>query len=154
MHLRPAINSDLEILYQHQADVEATHMAAFTSEDPYDKEAYLKKWNRLLNDETINLQVIIVADEIIGCVGKYIMDGKAEITYAIDKSHWGQGWATKAVIEFLRIEKSRPLHAHVAFDNLGSQKVLEKAEFKKIGSMMSYAKARGKEIVEFIYVIG
>lgn len=151
MHLRAANISDLEHFYRHQADDDAIQMAAFTSEDPYDKDAYLTKWSRLLDDETINLQTLIVDQEIIGCVAKYLMEGKAEITYAIDKKYWGQGWATKAVLEFLTIEKTRPMFAHVAFDNLGSQKVLEKAGFKKTHSMKGFANARGKEIEEFVY---
>jgi len=42
----------------------------------------------------------------------------------------------------------------VAFDNYGSQKVLEKCGFLKIGSDSGYANARQKEIEELIFKLG
>jgi ribosomal-protein-alanine N-acetyltransferase len=46
---------------------------------------------------------------------------------------WGKGIATKALTEFLNIETIRPIFGRVAFDNFGSQKVLEKCGFDKVG---------------------
>ena len=79
------------------------------------------------------------------------MEGDADITYAISKAYWGKGITTKAVKQFITIEKTRPLFGRVAFDNFGSQKVLENVGFKKIGNNMWFANARGKEIEEYIY---
>jgi RimJ/RimL family protein N-acetyltransferase len=45
---------------------------------------------------------------------------------------WGQGIATTALKELLKIEQVRPIYGRVAFDNYGSQKVLEKCGFVKI----------------------
>ena len=45
----------------------------------------------------------------------------------------------------------RPLFARVAYDNYGSQKVLEKCGFKTIGKDTGFANARKMEIEEFIY---
>ncbi len=151
LQLRKSIVSDLEIFYQNQTDEEANYMAAFTPKNPNDKVGYMKKWQRLLQDETINMQTILLDNQVIGCVVKYVMDGEAEITYAIDKKYWRQGITTKAVQQFLEIETNRPIFGRVAYDNFGSQKVLEKAGFQKIGKSMWYANARGKEIEEFIY---
>jgi ribosomal-protein-alanine N-acetyltransferase len=52
---------------------------------------------------------------------------------------------------FLKIEKARPLFGRVAFDNYGSQKVLDKCGFVKIGTDKGFANARQTEIEEFIY---
>ena len=79
------------------------------------------------------------------------MEGDTEITYWIDKKFWGQGVATKALNNFLDIETSRPIFGRVAFDNFGSQKVLEKCGFVKIGSDKGFANARQTEIEELIY---
>ena len=152
--IRKSIHSDLEIFFLNQADEEANHMAAFTSKNPHDKEAYINKWRRLMKDDTINMQTIIIGDKVIGCVVKFLIEGDAEITYALDKEYWGKGITTKAVKEFLEIEPTRPIHGRVAFDNFGSQRILEKTGFTRIGREMGFANARGKEIEEFIYKIG
>lgn len=71
--------------------------------------------------------------------------------YWIDRKFWGQGIATTALKEFLNMEQARPIYGRVAFDNYGSQKVLEKCGFIKIGTDKGFANARQTEIEEFIY---
>lgn len=149
--IRKSVAADLELFYEHQADKEAIFMAAFTSNDPFDKKAYLKKWTRLLSDDTIHMQSIVFENQVIGCVVKFVMGGDADITYAIDKKYWGKGFTSQAAQLFVAIEPTRPLFGRVANDNIGSQRVLEKAGFIKIGTNIDFANARGKEIEEFIY---
>ncbi|NOQ75040.1 MAG: GNAT family N-acetyltransferase [Crocinitomix sp.] len=149
--LRKSIASDLEVFFQNQADEEANFMAAFTSKNPQDKDAYIKKWTGLMTVDSVHMQTIMLADQAVGCVVKFVMEGDSDITYALDKKYWGKGIVTSAVKQFLAIEKTRPIHGRVAYDNYGSQKVLEKAGFTKIGSNVDFAIARGKEIEEYIY---
>ncbi len=149
--LRPTVVADLEILFQFQLDPEANYLAAFTSKDSTNKQAYLAKYTKLLNDPTVNNQTIMAGTVIAGSIAKFIMEGDAEITYWIDKNFWGQGVATTALKEFLKIETARPIFGRVAFDNSGSQKVLEKCGFVKIGTDTGFANARQTEIEEFIY---
>jgi RimJ/RimL family protein N-acetyltransferase len=91
---------------------------------------------------------------IAGSIAKFEIEGEAEITYWIDKKFWGRGIATKALRYLLTIENARPIYGRVAFDNFGSQKVLEKCGFVKIGSDKGFANARQEEIEEFIYKLG
>lgn len=149
--LRPTQKSDLEFFFQFQLDKEATYLAAFTPKDPADKEAYFKKYTKHLADPTINMRTIMVGGIIAGSIAKFEMEGDAEITYWIDKDFWGKGIATAALNDFLAIESTRPIFGRVAFDNLRSQKVLEKNGFIKIGSDTGFANARQAEIEEFIY---
>lgn len=149
--LRKSIKTDLEVFYKNQADKEAIFMAAFTSEDPYNKEAYLKKWTRLMSVDSVNMQTILVDDVVVGCVVKFVMGGDSDISYALDKKFWGKGITTEAVKKFLKVETNRPLFGRVANDNYGSQKILEKKGFIKIGTNTDFANGRGKEIEEFIY---
>lgn len=142
---------DLEALFIFQLDEEANYLAAFTSKDPTDKSTYMKKWKNLINDKSLNAQTILLDGNIAGSLAKFEMEGKSEITYWIGKEYWGQGVATSALKIFLKIEKVRPLYARVAFDNFGSQKVLEKCGFKKVGTDKFFANARKKEINEIIY---
>ncbi len=142
IQLRPTVVEDLETLFQFQLDDEANHLAAFTSKDSTNKEAYIAKFTKLLADSIINNQTIIVGTVIVGSIAKFIMEGDAEITYWIDRNFWGKGIATTALKDFLVLETTRPIFGRVAFDNLGSQKVLEKCGFAKIGTDTGFANAR------------
>ncbi len=149
--LRPTVLSDLEILFEFQTDEEAGYLAAFMPKNPNDKEAYISKYTKLLADPSINNQTILLNQRIVGSIAKFVMHGDTEITYWIDKPYWGQGIARKALAIFLEIVTMRPIYGRVAFDNVGSQKVLEKSGFLKIGTDRGFANARQMEIEEFIY---
>lgn len=149
--LRPTEISDLDFLFQFQLDKEGGYLAAFMPIDPTDKTAYLDKHTKLLDDPTVNNQTIVIDNTIVGSIAKFVIEGGAEITYWIDRNFWGQGIATKALKEFLAIETTRPISGRVAFDNFGSQKILEKCGFVKIGTDKGFANARQVEIEEFIY---
>lgn len=142
---------DLNTFFQFQLDEEANHLAAFTSKDPTDKAAYLEKYTKHLLDPAINMRTIKVNNVIAGSLAKFVIEEDAEITYWIDRNFWGQGIATTALKAFLKIEQTRPIYARVAFDNYGSQKVLEKCGFIKIGKDKGFANARQAEIEEYIY---
>ncbi|MGN6196622.1 MAG: GNAT family N-acetyltransferase [Ginsengibacter sp.] len=151
LKLRPSEQSDLEFFFQFQLDKEGIYLAAFTPKDPSDKDAYFQKFTKILADPAINNQTILVDERIVGSIAKFEIEGDAEITYWIDRSFWGKGIATTALKNFLTIENTRPIFARVAFDNFGSQKVLEKNGFLKIGADRGFANARQAEIEEFIY---
>ena len=142
---------DLNVLFEFQLDEEANHLAAFTSKDPTDKTAYIEKYSKHLADPAINNQTIRVNGVIAGSIAQFVMENKAEITYWIDRKLWGQGVATTALRDFLKIVQIRPIYGRVAFDNFGSQKVLEKCGFEKIGMDKGFANARQAEIEEYIY---
>ena len=143
--------NDLNAFFQFQLDNESNYLAAFTSKDPNDKAAYLEKYTKHLADPDIHMRTIKVNGLIVGSIAKFIMDNEAGITYWIDRKFWGRGIATTALNEFLKIEQARPIYGRVAFDNYGSQKVLEKCGFVKVGQDKGYANARQAEIEEFIY---
>lgn len=149
--LRQTEDSDLEILFQFQLDKQAIYLAAFTPKDPTDKEAYIEKFTKILSDPSKNTQTILVNETIVGSIAKFEMEGNTEITYWLDRNFWGQGIATIALQTFLTFENTRPIFGRVAFDNSGSQKVLEKCGFVKIGTDKGFANARQTEVEEFIY---
>jgi ribosomal-protein-alanine N-acetyltransferase len=151
IELRKTEMADLEVLFQFQIDEEAAFMAGFMSKDHADKNVYIEKYKKFLSDPTIFMRTIWLNENIVGSVAKYEMDGDAEITYWIDKKYWGQGIATIALNEFLKLETTRPIFGRAAFDNMGSQRVLEKCGFEKIGTDRGFAFARKEEIEEVIY---
>jgi RimJ/RimL family protein N-acetyltransferase len=149
--LKTTLFSELELLYQFQRDETARHMAAFMSGDRNDKAGYIKKYTALLQDPSVTQRTIWFGKEIAGSIAKFVMEGDAEITYWIDRRFWGQGIATGALRAFLEIVKTRPICGRTAFDNTGSQKVLERCGFVRIGQDTGYAAERKKEITEYIY---
>ncbi|MEO7047977.1 MAG: GNAT family N-acetyltransferase [Ferruginibacter sp.] len=152
--LTKTVKNDLDILFQFQVDKEAGYLAAFMPENPDDKTAYIEKYSKFLNEPTINMRTIKINDVIVGSISKFIMESNNEITYWIDKKYWGKGVGTTALQNFLNIESARPIFGRVAFDNLGSQKLLEKCGFVKIGTDKGFANARRAVIEEYIYKLG
>ena len=149
--LSETTTEDLNALFQFQLDKEANYLAAFTAKDPNDKAAYIEKYSKFLTDSTKNTQTIKVNNEIVGSIAKFVIENDAEITYWIDRKFWGLGIATNALKTFLEIEQIRPIYGRVAFDNYGSQRVLEKCGFVRVGKGKGFANARQTEIEEYVY---
>ncbi|WP_126243401.1 GNAT family N-acetyltransferase [Chitinophaga rhizosphaerae] len=149
--IRPTVLADLESFFRFQLNEEANFLAAFTSKDPTDKPAYLEKYAKHLADPAINMQTILSGETIVGSMAKFIMHGDAAITYWLDRQHWGKGYATEALKRLLAIETTRPVFGRVAFDNVGSRRVLEKCGFSMIGTDKGFANARQAEIEELIF---
>lgn len=149
--LRNIVDDDLPIFFEHQLDREANHMAAFTAKDPGNQEAFMAHWHRILADPTVIIQTIMFNGQVAGSVSSYEDEGKPEVTYWLGKEYWGQGIATRALTAFLtHHNKTRPIYARVAKDNLGSRRVLEKCGFAIIGESSGFANARGQETEEFL----
>ncbi|MFI2742767.1 GNAT family N-acetyltransferase [Zhouia sp. PK063] len=149
--LKPTEIGDLETLFRFQIDKESAYLAAFMPKDYDSKIAYVAKYTKLLKNPNVNNQTIFIHNTIVGSIAKFMIQDNPEITYWIDKKFWGKGIGTKALKEFLRIETIRPIFARVAFDNFGSQKILEKCGFIKIDIDSGFASARQKVIEEFVY---
>ena len=129
--LREVIDSDLPILFEHQADPIANEMAAFPARD---REAFLAHWAKILVDESSTIRTIVHEGQVAGTVMSFDMEGKREVGYWIGREFWGKGIATKALEQFLEYEKSRPLYGYVVKHNIGSRRVLEKCRFQFLES--------------------
>ncbi|MCB0698501.1 MAG: GNAT family N-acetyltransferase [Chitinophagales bacterium] len=151
--LRKTELADLDTLVIFQTDEEANHIAAFNSENPKDKGAYMAKWSKIVERPDINMQTIVIDNAIAGSVIHFDLGDETNVSYWIDRPQWGKGIATKALQMFLGTTDKKTLHARVAFDNIGSQKVLEKNNFIRTGSEEGFANGRGREIEEFIYML-
>jgi RimJ/RimL family protein N-acetyltransferase len=148
--LREVRDEDLPVLFEQWADPVAAHMAAFTAPDHMDRDAFARRWTRLRADETVINRAIVVDDEVAGTIGSWGDADEREITYWIGRSYWGKGIATAALNAFLTVDPTRPLHARIAHDNAGSQRVLEKCGFHVVGTERGFAAARSGEIEEFV----
>ncbi len=146
--LRDVVDADLDVFFEHWTDPEANRMAAFTVENPNDREAFDARWARLRGSESVTAMTIELSGVVVGTVSSWDNDGKREVTYWIGREYWGKGIATRALNEFLEVETARPLYAAAAKDNAGSIRVLEKCGFEQVGSARGLANARGEVIDE------
>ena len=148
--LREMRDQDLPLLFEQWADPVAVHMAAFTAPDHMERDAFERRWSRLRADETVLNRVIVVDDDVAGTIGSWGDPGEREVTYWIGRSFWGRGIATAALKAFLTVDRSRPLRARVASDNIASRRVLEKCGFRVIATERNVAEARSAEIEELV----
>ena len=148
--LRDVMEADLPIFFEQQLDSDANYMAAFTSRNPADRDAFTSHWNKILGDHTTTNKTILFAGQVVGHIARFERFGKPEVTYWLGKEYWGKGLATKALTEFLGQVKERPVYARVAKDNTASLRVLEKCGFEIAGEDKGFSNARGREVEEFI----
>ena len=150
--LREATDSDIDVLFEHWQDPEANRMAAFTSADPSDRPAFDERWRRFREQDDLIALVIEFDGEVVGSIGSWDNDGEREVTYWLGREHWGKGLASRALAEFLAdVDSTRPMHAATAVDNVGSQRVLEKCGFRRVGSGRGYSNARGHDVEERLF---
>jgi len=91
---------------------------------------------------------------VAGNVVSWGQSGERAIGYWIGKEYWGKGIATKALSEFLRVLKTRPLYAHVAKHNIASLQVLKKCGFTISGEDKVSSNIPGEKVEEFILTLG
>jgi RimJ/RimL family protein N-acetyltransferase len=151
--LREVRDEDLPPLFEQWADPIAVHMAAFTAPDHMDWDAFERRWSRLRADETVLTRGVVVVDDIAGTIGSWGDTGEREVTYWVGRSYWGKGIATNALKAFLAVDRSRPLYARVAADNVASRRVLEKCGFHVIATERNFAEARSGEIEELVLLL-
>jgi RimJ/RimL family protein N-acetyltransferase len=146
--LRGVVAGDLPIFFDHQRDPDAVRMAAFPARD---HTAFAAHWAKILADETLIAQTVVVDGQVAGYVGSFGPADAREVGYWIGRAFWGRGVATAALAAFLRHVPTRPLYAHVAKHNVGSIRVLERCGFVVVGEDRAPAPTGGEAVEEFIF---
>ena len=149
--LRAPVPRDLEDWFLFQLDQEANEMAAFTSENPQDRKAYIDSWTEKLERPTVFMRTILAKDQVVGSVGSFDMFGQRELTYWIGREFWGRGYATQSLHFFLGLEKTRPIFARAASHNKGSCRVLEKCGFESIREEVGFSQFLQRDVKEQVY---
>ena len=148
--LRPVEDADLDALFEQMRDPEGVRMAAFTAEDPDDRNAFDAHMARVRSQPDITMRAVTCDGRLAGSIACFPAEGQAEITYWIDRAAWGKGIATRALALLLDMVTTRPLHARAASDNAASLRVLQKCGFKAVGTEKSFAAGRNENIEETI----
>ena len=117
--LRDVIQDDLPILFEHQRDPVSNEMAAFPARD---EAAFYAHWGKVMVNENNIFKIILLNGVVTGIILSFEMEGQREVGYWLGREFWGKGIASDVV--------TRPLYAHVAKHNIGSQRVLQKSSFK------------------------
>jgi len=95
--LRPVEDPDLDPLFDQMRDPESVWMAAFTAEDPDDRDAFDKHMAKVRAAPENTLRAVISDDRFVGIVSSFVLDGDTLVSYWIDRSAWGQGIASRAL---------------------------------------------------------
>jgi RimJ/RimL family protein N-acetyltransferase len=150
IELRPVADSDLDALFDQMRDPESVRMAAFTPDDPDDRNAFDAHMAKVRSSPGITHRAVICDGQLVGSIAAFVYEGETEVTYWIDRAVWGRGMASRALELLLDLVPARPLHARAASDNAGSLRVLQKAGFEIIGTENSFAPGRNCNIEEAI----
>ncbi|WP_328337746.1 GNAT family N-acetyltransferase [Streptomyces violaceus] len=152
VELREVHDSDLPVFFRQMNDPEALYMAAFTPEDPADRDAFDAHWARIRSSSGV-IRTVLADGDVVGSASVYGEPGEREVTYWIDRAYWGKGIATDALRALVAEVDERPLYARAASDNVGSLRVLEKCGFRTVASATGYARARDAEIDETVLLL-
>jgi RimJ/RimL family protein N-acetyltransferase len=148
--LREVVDDDLPYFFAFQNEEEGARMAAFVARDPADRAAFDAHWAKILADPANVNRTIVVDGEVAGNIAAFPMEGHREVGYWLGRAFWGKGLATVALRQFVDLIRERPLFAHVAKDNIGSLRVLQKCDFQVFGEGSGYSHARGEETAELM----
>jgi RimJ/RimL family protein N-acetyltransferase len=148
--LRPVEDADLDVLFDQMRDPESVRMAAFTAADPGDRAAFDAHMAKVRASPEITMRALTREGVLVGSIASFVVDGRTEVTYWVDRSAWGQDIASNALKLLIELVPVRPLYARAASDNARSLRVLEKAGFRPVGTECSYAPGRGAAIEETI----
>ncbi|WP_267487753.1 GNAT family N-acetyltransferase [Streptomyces sp. DH12] len=150
--LRPVLPADLDLFFYLMRDPQARRVAAFTAPDPDDRAAFDAHWARVLPSEGVHRTVL--ADGVpVGHAAVYGPPDDRQVTYWIDRAHWGRGLATAALRALLDLVPERPLHARAAADNAASLRALRTCGFTVVGHDRDWAHGRGEETDEVVLVL-
>lgn len=138
--LREVVDDDLPVFFENQRDAEGSRMVGFT---PRDQEAFDAHWEKIRRDPGNVIKTILYDGRVAGNVLSFDRDGRREVGYWLGRDFWGKRIATRALSEFLRHERTRPLYGVVATHNLASLRVLEKCGFRPCSGEIAPPPAAG-----------
>ncbi|WJX54635.1 hypothetical protein P8452_40496 [Trifolium repens] len=151
--LRTLLLSDLDDLMVWTTDEK---VAKFCSWEPYTSKDDGVKFIENIPNKFLWCKAICLNDRAIGCVSLFSREPddicrnkSAELGYVLGSKYWGKGIVTYVVkqvvkVAFSELTNLERLEAFVDVENVGSQRVLEKAGFQKEGVLRKYLFLKGK----------
>ncbi|KRB37350.1 acetyltransferase [Microbacterium sp. Root180] len=134
-------------------DPEGVAMAAFTAEDPSDRDAFDAWIARQRGDGGVLYQVVTENGGFAGTAAVFTIDGDREVSFWIARHAWNRGVATAALRLLVSREPVRPLFARAAAHNAGSLAVLQHSGFTEVSRNVAYAPGLGRETEEIVFAL-
>ena len=82
------------------------------------------------------------SNQLVGMIEIRMEGHRAELGYVVAKAYWGKGYMTEAVKAIIEWAFSQPqvyrVYATTSVDNIGSQRVMEKAGMQREGLLRRY----------------
>lgn len=159
--LRPFVESDKDSLVKYANNPKIAAQLTNAFPNPYTLEHARKFIEIAMSHQTIRIKTIEINEEAAGGIGIHpqtdIYCKNAELGYWLAEPYWGQGIITEAIKEmvdygFAHLEITR-IYARPFSTNLASQRVLEKAGFKKEATLKNAFFKNGEYLDELIYSI-
>ena len=145
--LRAVAADDIAVFFEQQNNPAAVKMAAFPARS---REDFNTHWTNILKNKDVLVRTILHNKKTAGNIVGFSINGKREVGYWLGQEFWGQGIATRALRQFIKLEKYRPLYAVVAAHNKASIRVLEKSCNKIIDHDPDFTNEKGELIVGFL----
>jgi RimJ/RimL family protein N-acetyltransferase len=106
--LRKVIELDVVEFFAHrQARGEAR---------PSDCASFLVRWRKSMGDPNVDARTIVVHGAIVGYISRFTRGSLPEVCYELGPEHWGKGFATAALKQFLGQIDVRPLYARATIN--------------------------------------
>ncbi|KAK7308856.1 hypothetical protein RJT34_05140 [Clitoria ternatea] len=161
--LRPLNLSDLDDLMVWTTDEK---VAKFCSWEPYTSKEEGINFIQNIATKFAWCRAIYLNDRAIGCISltsnsehDKTREKSAELGYVVGSKYWGKGIATQVVKQavkdgFSELTQLMRVEALVDVENVGSQRVLEKAGFQREGILRKYIflKGKGRDMVIFSFL--
>jgi RimJ/RimL family protein N-acetyltransferase len=141
IHIKPLTQQDKNIYLKISYDERVKYESLSYKKEKTEKEQQFKYY---LMEKNILLKIhgIFIENKCVGYVGFFKDNARPNtlfIYYAVDPTYWKKGIGTLAVKNFLKIFKDIALKqnfnlikATIKINNIGSQRVLEKNNFKPL----------------------
>ena len=153
IELRDLDDDDLDAIFEMMRDREAVAQAAFTAQDPDDREAFDAWMARQRGNPDVLYQVVTENGGFAGTIAAFTVDGDREVSFWIARHAWGRGVATAALRQLISREPIRPLFARAASANAGSIAVLTHNGFTEVSRNVDFAPGVGREVEEIIFTL-
>jgi hypothetical protein len=79
-------------------------MAAVTRKYHYDRGHFDQHWAKVRSDASVLLRTVLAGGVVAGHAAVFGAPSERDVTYVVGRAHWGQGIATAALAELIRIE--------------------------------------------------
>ena len=153
IELRDLDDDDLDAIYEMMRDRESVAMAAFTAEDPDDRDACDEWIGRQRAAAGVSCFVVTENGGFAGTAAAFTIDGDREVSFWIARHAWGRGVATEALRHLMSREPERPLFARAATHNVGSIAVLTRVGFTEVSRNVAYAPGVRRDVEEIVFTL-